>query len=104
MFLILAYFCYVFYQRALAKGYTEAKRRAFIYAVCGLTIIASVVTVAMDAVAGNALSEMVTRLVFYCERAGLVAFGVSWLTARRILPVLTRSDERFSPFSAGPAQ
>ena len=104
MFLILAYFCYVFYQRALAKGYTEAKRRAFIYAVCGLTIIASVVTVAIDAVAGNALSEMVSRLVFYCERAGLVAFGVSWLTASRILPVLTRSDERFSPFSAGPAQ
>ena len=28
MFIILAYFCYVFYRRARAKGHTEANRRA----------------------------------------------------------------------------
>ena len=104
MFLVLAYFCYVFYKRARAKGHTEANRRAFIYAVCGLVIIASIATMVFDTLAGGVLSATIPRLVFYCERAGLVAFGISWLTASRILPVLTRSDERFSPLSTGSAQ
>ena len=104
MFLILAYFCYVFYKRAHAKDHTEANRRAFVYAVCGLTIIVSILAMVFDTIAGGVLSSAIPRLVFYCERAGLVAFGIYWLTASRILPVLTRSDERFSPLSSGPDQ
>jgi hypothetical protein len=104
MFLVLAYFCYVFYQRARAKGHIEAKRRAAIYALCGVAILASIAALVIDTLAGGALSAKVPRLVFYCERTGLVAFGVSWLTASRILPVLTSRNERFSPFSAAPSQ
>lgn len=99
MFLILAYFCYVFYKRARAKDHTEANRRAFVYTVCGLTIFVSILAMVFDTIAGEVLSSAIPRLVFYCERAGLVAFGISWLTASRILPFLTRSDERFSPLS-----
>jgi vacuolar-type H+-ATPase subunit I/STV1 len=96
MFLILAYFCYVFYKRARGKGHTEANRRAFVYAASGLAIIASILALVLDTLSGDVLTAAIPRLVFYCERAGLVAFGISWLTASRILPVLTRSDERFS--------
>src|SRR2546421_6834728 len=96
MFLILAYFCYVFYKRARGKGHTEANRRAFVYAASGLAIIASILTLVLDSLSGDVLTAAIPRLVFHCERAGLVAFGISWLTASRILPVLTRSDERFS--------
>ncbi len=96
MFLILAYFCYVFYKRARGKGHTEANRRAFVYAASGLAIIASILALILDTLSGDVLTAAIPRLVFYCERAGLVAFGISWLTASRILPVLTRSDERFS--------
>ena len=103
MFLILAYFCYVFYRRARAKNHTEANRRAFVYATCGLVIVASILAMVFDTMASGVLSSAIPRLVFYCERAGLVAFGISWLTASRILPVLSRSDERFSPLSASPA-
>jgi hypothetical protein len=28
---------------------------------------------------------------------GLIAFGISWLTASRTIPGITRADERFSP-------
>ena len=101
MFLILTYFCYVFYKRAQAKGYSQAKWRAFIYALCGIVIIASMLVMVFDKVAGGVLSSRIGRLVFYCERAGLVAFGISWLTASKVLPVLTRSDERFSPLGTG---
>jgi len=96
MFLILAYFCYVFYKRARGKGHTEANRRAFVYTASGLAIIASILALVLDTLSGDVLTAAIPRLVFYCERAGLVAFGISWLTASRILPVLTRSDERFS--------
>ena len=104
MFLILVYFCFVFYKRSRAKGHTEANRRAFIYVLCGIVIIASILIMLFDKATGGVLSSRILRLVFYCERAGLVAFGISWLTASRVLPVLTRSDERFSPLGTGAAQ
>jgi hypothetical protein len=98
MFLILVYFCYAFYRRALGKGHPQAKFRAFIYVLCGVAIVVSILTLAFDNLSGKILSAEVPRLTFYGEAAGLIAFGVSWLTASRVLPLLTRPDERFSPF------
>jgi hypothetical protein len=97
MFVILAYFCYVFYRRARGKGHKEAMRRAGVYVVCGLTIVASILTVLANEISHDALVNAVPRLIFWCELAGLVAFGISWLTASRVLPVLTSPKERFSP-------
>ncbi len=101
LFLILAYFCYLFFSRARQKasehGNAPANARATIYALCGITIIASILVIAADAMLGGALTAKVARLVFYAERAALVAFGISWLTASRVLPMLTLPDERFSP-------
>ncbi|XVJ71503.1 MAG: hypothetical protein HEQ39_19315 [Rhizobacter sp.] len=99
MFLILAYFCYAFFRRAKVKGYSKAKLRASIYAVCGLLIVASIGVLAFDGLTGNSISQEIPRLTFYGEATGLVAFGFSWLTASRVLPVLTRPDERFSPLN-----
>lgn len=97
MFLILAYFCYAFFRRAKVKGYPQAELRAAIYAICGLLIVASIGVLAFDGLTGNSISAQIERLTFYGEAIGLVAFGVSWLTASRVLPVLTRPSERFSP-------
>jgi hypothetical protein len=98
MFLILVYFCYSFYRRARSKGHKEANRRACVYVVCGIAISLSILTIAFDKLSGGILSSKVPRLIFYGESTGLVAFGVSWFTASRVLPGLTREDERFSPF------
>src|SRR5258708_774282 len=97
MFLILAYFCYCLYKRARAKGYLQANVRAAIYIVCGVTIVIAIVVLAVDSFSGHTLSERIPRLVFYGEAAGLIAFGISWLTASRTVPLITRRDERFSP-------
>ena len=99
MFLILAYFCYLFFQRAFEKGYAQAKARGVIYAICGIVMVVSILVLAIDAFSGGSLSAKVPRLTFYGERAALMAFGISWLTASRVLPVLTREDERFNPLS-----
>ena len=99
MFLILAFLCYVFLCRARKKGHPQAMSRVYIYAICGITIIAAILTLAFDHFSGGTISAKLPRLTFYCERAALIAFGVSWLTASRTLPIITRKDERFSPLS-----
>ena len=97
MFGILAYFCYIFYGRAQAKGHAEAKRRALIYGVCGLVIVVAILTLAVDSFTNGVISARVPRLTFYGEKYSLIAFAVSWLTASHCLPVITTKTERFSP-------
>lgn len=99
MFLVLAYFCYGFYRRAKDKGHREAMRRARIYAVCGVAIVASILMLAIDHLLHGAWTQLCRRLTFYGETTGLIAFGISWLTASRVLPGLARADERHALFS-----
>jgi len=94
MFGILAFFCYVFYKRALSKKETYAYRRAIIYAACGVVIIASILTLSIDNLSHGVISHKITRLTFYGEKAGLIAFAVSWLTASHWLPIVTGRNER----------
>jgi hypothetical protein len=97
MFFILAFFCWAFLKRAKAKKHMQATARATVYAACGIAILLSIVTLAIDAFSGGALTALDSRFTFHGETTGLVAFGISWLTASRVLPFLTREDERFSP-------
>lgn len=94
MFLILTYFCYLFFLRARSKGHKQARRREVIYAVCAIVMFFSVLVLAVNLLMGESGDSSRT---FYGETAGLLAFGVSWLTASRVLPGVTREDERFSP-------
>ena len=101
MFLILAGFCYIFFRRAYAKGHAQARFRAYIYALCGSTIITSILIIATDNLLGGIISSKISRLTFFAEAAGLIAFGIAWLSASRILPLITSKEERLplSPFS-----
>ena len=100
MFLVLVVFCYSFFQRARAKGHTQASARAYIYALCGFAILAAIIILVLDFLMNGAISSKVSRLVFYGEAVGLIAFGVAWLVASRTLPVITQKEERYkiSPF------
>ena len=100
MFLILAYFCYGFFQRARAKATSRAILRAGIYSLCGIAILLSILVLLIDHFSGGTFKAVVPRLTFYGEATGLGAFGISWLTASRFLPILTLPEERFSPFRA----
>jgi len=99
MFSILAALCWIFHKRATKKGHREALRRSAIYITCGLVIVTSMLIMAIDNITHGALTAIVQRLTFYCERAALVTFGISWLTASHVLPVISSKDERFSPFA-----
>jgi len=101
MFVILAIFCYIFFQRANGKGHFQAKLRAVIYAFCGIVIVTSILIIAIDNFTGGIISSKINRLIFFCEAAALIAFGIAWLSASRILPLITSGKERLSlsPFS-----
>ena len=108
MFIVLVYFCYKFYKRALEPKdgetvvYTEAIFRAFIYAVCGIAICTVIAGVSLDALfteEGRKVGPIVARFqnfIFYAEETGLVAFGIAWLVASRTIPLITAEPERFS--------
>lgn len=98
MFSILAVFCYFFFLRAWEKGWAQARARAVLYGICGLAIILAMVGMVVDHLMDDALSSRFQQFTFYAEATGLVAFGIAWLTASRILPYLTRTDEKFSIF------
>lgn len=100
MFLILAYFCYLFFERARRKGHKEAVRREVIYAACGVAILVAILVLALNAAVGGVIKDAFPRLTFYSETAALIAFGISWLTASRTLPLITSQRERFSPLDA----
>ena len=57
MFVILAYFCAIFFLRASQKGHPQAKLRARIYAFCGVTIVASIFIIAIDHIFGSFISH-----------------------------------------------
>jgi len=96
MFLMLAGFCVVFFRRAMAKETQQAKARAFIYAACFLVIVSVILVLAIDGLFDVEITRDITRLTFYAERAGLIAFGISWLTASHVLPLINNADERYS--------
>jgi predicted lysophospholipase L1 biosynthesis ABC-type transport system permease subunit len=98
MFLVLAGFCLIFYRHAITKKATQlnhkAGRRARVYALSGIVIVAAILTLAVDALFGRFISHEVPRLVFYGEFAVLLAFGASWLTASHTVPLLAQKQER----------
>jgi hypothetical protein len=99
MFVILAVFCFIFRSRALAKGYRQAKLRAATYAVCAGAIVLSIAVIALDHLLDGSITAAIPRLIFLGENLALVAFGIAWLFASRVLPFISSSEERFSPFT-----
>ena len=96
MFSILAFFCIEFYRHAKHKGHPEAHVRALIYLACFWVMVLSMALLLVNGIWGVDLgwNESAPRLVFFGEATALLAFGISWLVASRVLPVLTRPDER----------
>jgi hypothetical protein len=97
MFGVLAVFCVNFYRRAVKKKHMEAKRRSVIYGVCSAVIVGSITIMLLDKKAFHwSDMPMWKDITFWCEYAGLMGFGVSWLVKSHILPGISSQEERFS--------
>lgn len=96
MFVLLAVFCWEFHGRARRKPGPQAARRRWVYATCGCVILAVIGILGLDHLLGSPLGSRYHRFIFVGEATGLLAFGVSWITASRILPWITAPNERYS--------
>ena len=94
MFIILAIFCWLFYLRAKGKGSKQAKIRGRIYRLCAIAIVGAMALQLLDFLGWVDFSGITQRLTYYVEATGLFAFGIAWLTASRMLPLVTNKDER----------
>jgi hypothetical protein len=103
MFGVLTYFCFLFLVRAKNKGHAQAKARAVLYAICGVTILCCIAALAYNALTDESLSQRFESFVFWGETGGLLSFGISWLTASHVLPLINSQAERFRPFGRGAA-
>jgi hypothetical protein len=100
MYLVLAYFCWQFRARALAKGWARARARAKIYTGCAAVLAVAIVLLAANYLTHNGFTNRWETFVFTWESIGLFAFGFSWLTASHALPWLNHDQERFHPLAA----
>lgn len=93
LFLILAFFCYVFWKKTHESENPFKRRRAPIYAMCGIVMLASIVVIAA---ANWFFSETAKglRITFWGEWIALWAFGVAWIVAGKSLPFLSEPRER----------
>ncbi|KAB0507753.1 hypothetical protein [Pseudomonas moorei] len=96
LFIVLTIFCRIFYKRAKDKKHKEAILRMRIYATCGAVMIASIAFMATGSLLHTKFG--IPRFTFQGERAGLIAFGISWLTASKVLPGLSSNEERLKLF------
>jgi len=78
---------------------SQGRHRAIVYLSCAIVMALSILTIGGDVLSNGALSARLgSLLTFWGETLALVAFGISWLLASHVVPVLTRQEERFSPF------
>ena len=98
MFGVLLVFSYFFYKRASKKETPEAKVRSIIYLICAFAILAAMLGMLVDFVSNESLTNAFPRFTFYAEMTGLVAFGIAWLIASRVIPYVTGKNERLSLF------
>jgi hypothetical protein len=99
MFGILAWFCWHFRQRALAKllkdGNSKAGRRANIYLTCFVAMMIAILVMGVRLAKRDWFGDW-PDVIFCMEALGLFAFGLSWSTASLVWPFITERQERHS--------
>lgn len=98
LFVILAIFCWFFYLRTKGKPSKQAGWRGRIYRLCAFAMIIVMSLQLIDMLSSGVISEIYSRLTYYVEMIGLLAFGIAWMVASRMIPFLTDKDERLPLF------
>lgn len=81
-FILLAFNSFFLFTKGDSKPTKNKIKRNFIYRVCGLGIIASILFIVL------ALKKSIYGLTWISETAALAFFGISWLTKADIFPFL----------------
>lgn len=96
LFSILAYFCFGPFRRRIKdpdQG-TKQQRRSGIYLTCGWLIVLSMVAIGLGKLLLVEQTYRQLRVTYFGEFTALVAFGLAWFVAGKVLSVLADPGER----------
>jgi len=96
LFSAVAYFCWAFRNSAKASLTQDKKavRRVMIYSVCLIAIFVSMLGAGAAQLTLSVATRETLYVTFYAELVAMLAFGVAWIVAGKVLPPLVDDDER----------
>lgn len=98
LFLILAYFCFgPFRDSTKGKGGKKGLR-ARLYFVCGCVMVACMLVGLIGKLVLPCEKMAAWNVTYWVEAVALVAFGVAWIVAGKVIPGLVDDDEALRLF------
>jgi hypothetical protein len=98
LFLILAYFCLVPFQKGTRGAPGKRARRSLIYRICGWTMLVCIVGLLFANIFLTVATINEFRLTYYGEATSLIAFGIAWMVSGKMSRLFADEDELFNPF------
>ena len=93
LFGILAWFCYgPFQERTRGRGGLKG-RRARIYRASGWTIVGSMAGLGVSGLLLDPDTSASYGVIYWAEFIALWAFGMAWITAGKVIPLLTGPED-----------
>lgn len=98
LFLILAWFCFVPFRKNTKGQGGKKGRRAKLYFACGTVMVVAMAVGLIGKLALTCQQVDNLDLIYWVEAVSLAAFGVAWITAGKIIPILVDRDEALKVF------
>lgn len=93
LFAILAYFCFLPFRRNTRGKKGKPGRRSMIYFVCGWVMVSCMLVMLVANLTLSDAMLLATRITYWTEAVALVAFGIAWITAGKIVRPLVDREE-----------
>lgn len=98
LFSILAYFCFgPFRENTKGKGGKKGAR-AKLYFSCGAVMVGCMLIGAIGKLFLPCETVRSLGLIYWVEAVALGAFGVAWITAGKVIPMIVDEDEALKLF------
>ena len=98
LFLVLAYFCFgPFRENTKGRGGKKGVR-AKLYFMCGSIMVICMLVGLVGALVLECSTTSASNLIFWAEAVALGAFGVAWIVAGKIVPLIVDRDEALRLF------
>jgi hypothetical protein len=98
LFAILAYFCFKPFRQNTKGKEGKKGRRSKIYYVCGWIMVGCILFMLATQITLPAETIKALSVTYWAELIALVAFGIAWIVAGKILPPLVDKSEALQLF------
>lgn len=98
LFSILAYFCFAPFRKNTKGQGGKKGRRSKVYFSCGCIMIICMLSVAIEKLTLPCETIKTLNITYWAEAIALVAFGVAWIVAGKIISPLVDKDEALRLF------